>query len=451
MNISEFKDKLFARAKAEGFVDYEIYYVNEESFNVTIYESEIDQYSVNSNMGLSFRGLYNGKMGYSYTEILDDYALDMLISNAKENAMAIEDEDVDIIYGDKDNYANIQGYNEELAEIDTEEKIKLALKLEKDTKAESHKVKTLDDCMIVSGEGERGIINSKGLDLKYRSNIIYAIISPVVEDQGEVNTAFAFKATNDMKEIDTKSLAKEAVGDALAYMGAASMPSGKYEVIIRNDVMGDILSTFSGIFSAYNVQKGLSLLKGKLDSDIASKAVTIIDDPLMEKGLCSSPFDDEGVACYKKTIIEEGKLKTYLYNLKTAKKDGVKSTGNASKASYASTVGISPSNFYIKPGNKNLDELMDTLGDGLFITEVQGLHSGANAVSGDFSLAAKGFEIKDGKKLRPVEQITIAGNFYNMLLDVAETGADLKFGVPSGSSCFGSPSLIIKELSVAGK
>lgn len=451
MNISEFKDKLFARAKAEGFVDYEIYYVNEESFNVTIYESEIDQYSVNSNMGLSFRGLYNGKMGYSYTEILDDYALDMLISNAKENAMAIEDEDVDIIYGGKDNYANIQGYNEELAEIDTEEKIKLALKLEKDTKAESHKVKTLDDCMIVSGEGERGIINSKGLDLKYRSNIIYAIISPVVEDQGEVNTAFAFKATNDMKEIDTKSLAKEAVGDALAYMGAASMPSGKYEVIIRNDVMGDILSTFSGIFSAYNVQKGLSLLKGKLDSDIASKAVTIIDDPLMEKGLCSSPFDDEGVACYKKTIIEEGKLKTYLYNLKTAKKDGVKSTGNASKASYASTVGISPSNFYIKPGNKNLDELMDTLGDGLFITEVQGLHSGANAVSGDFSLAAKGFEIKDGKKLRPVEQITIAGNFYNMLLDVAETGADLKFGVPSGSSCFGSPSLIIKELSVAGK
>lgn len=451
MNISEFKDKLFAKAKEEGFIDYEIYYVNGESLKVTIYEREIDQYSVNSNMGLSFRGLYNGKMGYSYTEILDDYALKMLIANAKENALAIEDEDVDIIYDGKDTYANLQGYNEELAKIDTEEKIKLALNLEKDTKAESAKVKTLDDCMIVSGEGERAIINSKGLDLKYRSNIMYAIVSPVVEDQGKVNTAFAFKATNDIKEIDTKSLAKEAVGDALAYMGAASMPSGKYRVIIRNDVMGDILSTFSGIFSAYNVQKGLSLLKGKVGSDIAAKVVTIIDDPLMEKGLCSTPFDDEGVACYKKTIIEEGKLKTYLYNLKTAKKDGVKSTGNASKASYASTVGISPSNFYIKPGNKSLEKLMDTLGDGLFITEVQGLHSGANPVSGDFSLAAKGFEIKEGKKLRPVEQITVAGNFYNMLLDIVETGADLKFGVPSGSSCIGSPSLIIKELSVAGK
>ncbi len=451
MDIREFKDSLFAKAREEVFEDYEIYYVDGESFRVTIYEGEIDQYSVNSHMGLSFRGLYKGNMGYSYTEILDDYALEMLIKSAKENAMAIEDEDIDIIYGGKDAYANIEGYNEELAKVNADEKIKLALQLERDTEAESHNVKTLDDCMIVSGEGERGIINSKGLDLKYKSNMIYAIVSPVVEVEGKVNTAFAFKAANDMKEIDTKALAKEAVEDALAYMGAFSMASGKYGVIIRNDVMGDILSTFSGIFSAYNVQKGLSLLKGKIGKDIAAKAVTIVDDPLMEKGLCSAPFDDEGVATYTKTVIEEGKLKTFLYNLKTAKKDGVKSTGNASKASYSSTIGISPSNFYIKPGNKTLDELLETLGNGLFITEVQGLHSGANPVSGDFSLAAKGFEIKEGKKLRPVEQITLAGNFYELLFNITETGSDLKFGVPSGSSCFGSPSLIVKELSVAGK
>ena len=448
--IDEFKNKLFAKAYEEGFEDYEIYYVDGESFKVTIYEGEIDQYSVNSHKGLSFRGLYKGKMGYSYTEILDDYALEILIKNAKENAMAIEDEDVDVIYGGKDAYANLKGYNEELSKVGTEEKIKLALKLEKDTIAQSDKVKAIDDCIVASGEGEKGIINSKGLNLKYKSNIIYAIVSPVVEDKGKVNTAFAFKATNSIKEIDTKSLAKESVEDALSYMGSESIPSGKYGVIIRNDVMGDILSTFSGIFSAYNVQKGLSLLKSKVGTDIAAKIVTIIDDPLMEKGLCSAPFDDEGVACYTKTIIEEGKLKTLLYNLKTAKKDGVKSTGNASKASYASPIDISPSNFFIKPGVKSKEELIKTLGQGIFITEVQGLHSGTNSVSGDFSLSAKGFEIKDGEKIRPLEQITIAGNFYNMLLDIVEVGADLKFGIPSGG-CYGSPSLIVKELSVAGK
>lgn len=451
MDIKEFRDKLFLRAKEKGFSDYEIYYVNGDSFRVTIYEGEIDQYSVNTDRGLSFRGLFNGKMGYSYTEVLDDDALEMLIKDAKENALAIEDEDIETIYGEKDAYKEVDSYNEELERVDVSEKIELAMRLEKETKSQSQKVKSIDDCVVASGKGERYILNSKGLNLSHISNIIYALVSVVVEENGKVNTAYSYKVAYDINEIDTKKLAEESVAKALSYMGAQSVPSGKYGVIIKNDVMADILDTFSGIFSAYNVQKGLSLLKGKLKTKIASDKVTLIDDPLMKKGLCSIPFDDEGVAAYTKAVIEEGILKTYLYNLKTGKKDGVKSTGNASKASYASPMGTSPSNFYIKPGNNDLDGLKKALGEGLLITEVQGLHSGANTVSGDFSLGAKGFLIKDGVVNRPVEQITIAGNFYKILLDIVDSGSDLKFGIPSGGSCFGSPSVIVKELSVAGK
>lgn len=451
MDIKEFRDKLFLRAKEKGFSDYEIYYVNGDSFRVTIYEGEIDQYSVNTDRGLSFRGLFNGKMGYSYTEVLDDDALEMLIKDAKENALAIEDEDIETIYGEKDAYKEVDSYNEELERVDVSEKIELAMRLEKETKSQSQKVKSIDDCVVASGKGERYILNSKGLNLSHISNIIYALVSVVVEENGKVNTAYSYKVAYDINEIDTKKLAEESVAKALSYMGAQSVPSGKYGVIIKNDVMADILDTFSGIFSAYNVQKGLSLLKGKLKTKIASDKVTLIDDPLMKKGLCSIPFDDEGVAAYTKAVIEEGILKTYLYNLKTGKKDGVKSTGNASKASYASPMGTSPSNFYIKPGNNDLDGLKKTLEEGLLITEVQGLHSGANTVSGDFSLGAKGFLIKDGVVNRPVEQITIAGNFYKILLDIVDSGSDLKFGIPSGGSCFGSPSVIVKELSVAGK
>lgn len=451
MDIKDFRDKLFERAKKEGFSDYEIYYISGDSFRVTIFEGEIDQYSVNTDKGLSFRGLFNGKMGYSYTEILDDEALTMLIKNAKENALAIEDEDIEIIYGEKEAYAKVESFNEELEKVEASRKIDLALQLEKDAKNQSEKVKSIDDCVVASGKDERYISNSKGLDLSHKSNIIYALVSAVAEEEGKLNTAYSFKVTNDIEEIDTKRLAEKAVGDALSYMGAKSIPSGKYGVIIRNDVMADILSTFSGIFSAYNVQKGLSLLKDKLNSKIASENVTLIDNPLMKKGICSVPFDDEGVATYTKAVIEEGVLKTYLYNLKTAKKDGVSSTGNASKASYASPIGTSPTNFYVKPGNFDLDELKKNLNEGLFITEVQGLHSGANTVSGDFSLAAKGFLIKNGTVERPVEQITIAGNFYKLLTDIVDLGSDLKFGIPSGSSCFGSPSVMLKELSVAGK
>ncbi|MDZ5035223.1 metallopeptidase TldD-related protein, partial [Clostridium perfringens] len=134
-------------------------------------------------------------------------------------------------------------------------------------------------------------------------------------------------------------------------------------------------------------------------------------------------------------------------NLKTANKGNTKSTGNGFKNSYGSPVGVSPTNLYLKNGEKSFDELLKEVGEGLIITDFAGLHSGANSITGDFSLAAKGFYIKDGKKDYPVEQITVAGNFFNLLKDIEEVGNDLKFPMSS----IGSPSVKISELSVAGK
>ena len=211
--------------------------------------------------------------------------------------------------------------------------------------------------------------------------------------------------------------------------------------------MSSILETFTSPFNADVAQKGMSLLKGKEGEIIASDKVTIIDNPLMKDGLASVGFDDEGVATYKKEIIKDGKLITLMHNLKTAYKQGVKTTGNGFKASYSSPVSISPTNFYIEPGTKSLEELFKGVNDGLYITEVGGLHAGANSVSGDFSLVCKGFLIEEGNKGKPVEEITVAGNFFNLLKDIEEVGADLKFPMSS----VGSPSVIIRELSVAGK
>lgn len=451
MTLNEFKDSLFARAQQEGFSEYEIYYVNGDSFKVTVYEKEIDQYSVNTTIGLSFRGLYNGKMGYAYTEVLDGDAIELLVENAKSNAIAIENDDIEIIYGEKGSYAEVKGFHEELANIGADSKIKLALELEARTYAQDERVQTVEYCVVQSGQGETRIINSKGLDLSYRSNEIFSYVVPVVEADGKKNTAAAYKGTYNFQDIDPEELAKEAVDNALAYLGAEPADSGKYRVALRNDIAADFLDTFAGVFSADNAQKGLSLLKGKVGTKIASDKVTLIDDPLLEDGLTSAPFDSEGVPTYTKEVIREGRLETLLHNLKTALKDGVKTTGNASKASYASPVGVSPANFYIKPGEKDRDTLLAEMGDGLLITELQGMHSGANGVSGDFSLAAKGFLIEGGKVVRPVEQITVAGNFFKVLEDIVEVGSDLRFGLPSGGGCFGSPTLLIRELSVAGK
>ena len=180
---------------------------------------------------------------------------------------------------------------------------------------------------------------------------------------------------------------------------------------------------------------------------VASSLVTIVDDPLMEDGIASAPFDDEGVATYTKEIIYEGKLNTLLHNLKTAHKQGVKSTGNGFKVSYASPVNVSESNLYLRAGEKSFEDLMKEINEGLIITDLAGLHSGANTVSGDFSLAAKGFYVKNGEKTFPVEQITVAGNYFDLLKNIIAIGNDLKFPL----SNVGSPSVIAKGLSIAGK
>jgi len=451
MTLNEFKEKLFARASQEGFEEYEIYYVDGESFAVAVYNKEIDKYDVNTTLGLSFRGKYQGKMGYAYTEVLDDEAVELLIKNAKANAVLIENEDEEVIYGEQEHYAQLDGFNPELSRVEAEEVIRLTLDMEEKAFARSDKVKAVQYCDVELVAGSCRIINSKGLDVSYRSNHLYGFLVPVVQDGNRRNTAVAFKGTKRFEEFRSEELAREAVDDALAHLGGETVESGKYRIALRNDAAAQLLSTFAGIFSADNVQKGMSLLKGKVGTVIASPKVTILDDPLMKDGACSTPFDAEGVATYTKEVIKEGVLQTLLHNLKTALKDGVKSTGNASKASFKSPVNVSPTNFYVQPGELGFDEILAELGDGLLITDLQGTHSGANPVSGDFSLAAKGFLVGKGKIQRPVEQITVAGNFYKVLEDIEAVASDLKFGFPSGSGCCGSPTLLIKELSIAGK
>lgn len=449
MMLDTFKEILFKKAELEGFSEYEIYYLKEDVISIETFEGELDKYSVSGSQGISFRGIFNSKMGYSSSEVLDDASIKFLTNSAKENAVVTENEEKEIIYGKKENYSIFNGYREDLSRVTPTEKIQLALDIEASAIKQSERVIRVE-VMLQDVDSSCRIINSKGLNLGFRSNSIFAAVQPVVSDGDRMNSAISIKSSRAFNEINPHDLAKEAVEEALAYTGAEPVKSGEYRVALRNNTAADLLQTFSGIFSAENVQKGISLLKGKLGKQIGSKAVTIIDDPLLVEGLNSKPFDDEGVVTYTKEVICKGELKTLLYNLKTAAKAGTMSTGNASKTTYFSPVEVAPSNFYFKPGEKDFSLILKALGDGILITKLQGLHSGANPVSGDFSLAATGFVIKAGKMQRPVEQITVAGNFYKLLENVEEVGTDLRFGFLSGKGYYGSPTLIIKEMSIAG-
>ncbi|NLK94304.1 MAG: TldD/PmbA family protein [Clostridiales bacterium] len=447
MEFNDFKNILFKKAKEKGFIECEIYFINKENLSVTVYEENVDKYNLNKTFGLSFRGKINEKMGYSYTEILDESSVDMLIKNALESANSVESNDIQFIYEGDKNYSEVKTYSDKLENIEADKLIKIAIDMEKEAKKYSDKVVNIGGCSVGYGSSNYGIYNTKGLELENKSNILTAYVVPIVLDKENKYDGTGYAIGNSLEDLDPKKIAKEGVTEALSRIGGKSIPSGKYKTIFYNEAMVSLISAFIGIFDADSAQKGLSLLKDKEGEIIASELITIVDNPLLENGLASTPFDDEGVATFKKEIISKGKLITLLHNLKTANKAGVKTTGNGFKASYASPVSIEPTNFYIEKGSKSLDELMKDVSEGLLITELAGLHSGANSITGDFSLAAKGFYIKDGVKAYPVEQITVAGNYFEFLKNIKDVGNDLKFPLSS----IGSPSIRIDELSVAGK
>ncbi|CEN75624.1 modulator of DNA gyrase [[Clostridium] sordellii] len=447
MDFKEFKNILFEKALNEGFENCEVYYTDGENISITVYEGEVEKYNIDKSFGLSFRGMLNGKMGYSYTEILDDKAIDMLIKSAKEAASCIESNDIQFIYEGDKNYSEVKTYSEKLENIDASKLIDIALELEKETKGYSDKVINLNACKISYSSSKNGIYNTKGLELNNKGNLLISYVIPIVEENNEKQDGIGYMIVDSIDELDTKKIAKQGVEDALSKLGGKSIPSGNYKTIIYNEAMASLLETFSDVFSAEEAQRGLSLLKGKENQCIASDIVSIIDDPLMDNGLASAPFDDEGVATFKKEIVSKGVLNTLLHNLKTANKANLKTTGNGFKSSYSSPVSVEPTNFYIEKGMKTLEELMNELDEGVIITDFAGLHSGANSITGDFSLASKGFYIKDGRKIYPIDQITVAGNFFELLKNIKDIGNDLNFPISS----IGSPSVVVEGLSIAGK
>lgn len=450
MDKKQFIDALLARAQQEGFEACEIFYASDSSFETSVFKGEILNYSVSDSLGLGFRALIGGKMGYASTQVLDEDAIDLLIEAARTNAALIESEDQQFIFKGSEKYAEVDTFNPALEEISAAEKIDMAKKLEQLVLAADSRVEQVEGCEILSTYEERTIVNSKGLNVSHRSNLIGGYVAPVAKEGEKVNTSFEMFFTGDPKKIDLEATAKKAVDETVAGLQASSVDSGEYRVCLRNDAASSLLATFSGIFSAENAQKGLSLLKGREGEVIAADCVTLVDDPHMAGQATSTPFDGEGVATYKKNMIDAGTLTTLLHNLKTANKDGVRTTANASRPSYASSVGIAPTNFYFQPGDGTLDDTLVFMENGLLITDLMGLHAGANPISGDFSLGAKGYLVEGGKIVRAVDQITIAGNFYEVLKTVEKVGGDLRMGMP-GSSCFGSPSIVVKKLSVAGK
>ena len=444
--MEKFLNQLMEKAKAAGIEACEAYIVERDSFSAMVAEGEVTEYKSNATRGLGFRGLKNGRMGYASTEAFDDDAVDQLVKGVSESAELCEDTDPEFLYRGGDELPQMELCSEALAGISPEEKIERVMELERQIKAYDGRIEKAARNSIRTGRHTIRIVNSYGMDRSFTEDMCVMYGMAKAKEGDAVSTGFYGIGGREFSALDPQTIGQETARRAVSMLGARTVPSGQYRILFENEAMTDLLQTFCGIFSAENAQKGLSLLKGKLGEKVAADCVTIIDDPLLKAGLECRPFDAEGVASVAHVVVENGVFKTFLHNLKTAHKDGVKTTGNASKAGYSSSVHVAPSNFYFKPGEKTLDEMMAEAAEGLVITEVSGLHAGANPVSGDFSLLSKDYAFHNGKRGEEVEQITVAGNFYEILKNIRALGSDLIF--PMGG--IGSPSIDVGELSISG-
>ena len=445
MDFSTFKNLVIAKCEAMGITEYELYYQASESTSVDAFQHEISEFTSSLEGGVCFRCIVGGRMGYASTEELSEAQAASVVERAADNASVLEaDEPVFLGLGGQ-TYAVLPEEDKTLPS--TEALIARVLSTQEQLYAADPAV--IDGCATtgIAERSETAIYNSKGLDLHSESVMTGLVMVAVVTDGKEMANDYQIKLGN-IQEMDTAALTKKAAQTALGKLGGDVAPTGAYPVVFDPNAMASLLGTFSSIFSSESAQKGLSKLGDKEGETIADSCLTLMDDPFCDLSPRKKTFDAEGSPTYTKKVIENGVLNTLLYNLKTAAVAGKQTTGNASKAGYNASVGVRPNTMYVAPGEITEEELLALAGNGVYISSLGGLHAGANAISGDFSLQSAGFMIENGVKTTAVKSFTVAGNFYELLKNIRCVASNLEL---PGMGAFGSPSVLVDGLTIAGK
>ena len=447
MNFEGLKNALISAAERAGIKEYEIYAQVVENLSAETLKDEISSFSSSVGGGICFRCIVDGKMGYAATQECDPTAMETVVASAVSNAKCIDSTDEVMIYPGSKEYAKAEGAEVSLCDAMTVRDN--ALRLQREVYATDSRVADGTQSGAFSEVMSIHLYNSYGLSLSNRVGVSGSYAEAVVREGEEAQEAFDYAVGTAYE--DLSALPKKVVKTATEKLGAESVPSGSYDVLFSGNQFRSFLSAFSSPFSAKRAQQGLSLLAGKEGERIASEIVSIVDDPMPAHSPMKAPFDGEGVATAKKNVVENGVLKTLLYDLTTAKKAGVESTGNGQKGSYSSPVGIAPYHFSILAGEDSEEALLEAIGDGIYITECKGFHAGANAVTGDFSIESAGFRIRGGKRAEPIKSFTVSGNFFDLLKRIDRLGDTVCWGLPGGFTVYGSPDVLVRGMGIAGK
>jgi PmbA protein len=434
-------------ALAEGAADAEAWAEESVSRNVRVYEGAVESLSDAGGRGVGVRAFDDGRSGYAYGTDLSDEGVAEL-ARAARGAARVADADEHAGLPDDFGATPVAGlHSGELADWSTERKVDLALAAER-TAREREGVTQVETVVYSDAEASAAIANSRGFASGFEATQAWAYASAFAGEGVDLMTGLGVGLGRDPAGLDPEAIGSEAAERALALVGARRPESRRCPVVLDAFVAASFVGFIGGMLSADAVQRGRSLFAGREGESVADPSLAVADDATVPDGPDSAPFDGEGSPTRRTPLIDDGRLLTFLFDARTARVAGRQTTANASRGSYRSPPSVGTSNLMIEPGEETLDSLVARAGDGLYVTDVAGLHSGVNPVSGTFSVGATGRLIEGGELGRPVRELTIASDLVSMLRAVRAVGSDSRW-VPFGGSVKAAP-LLLEEMAVSG-
>ena len=417
---------------------------------VRVYEGDVEHFVSAQSEGIGIRVIRDGRTGFAYAGTLDEAAIVEVLADARDNVQfGTVDEWAALAEPDGVAVTEQPLWNDRLADYPTDDKIDLAKQLEKLSSGSDPRVR-VDDSNYADAYGESAVASTTGIRMSGRENGCYVSVSTLADDgegdDAETQTGFGFSVGRSPDEFDLDRAAREAVDRATRLLGATQPPSKRLTVVLDPFVTAQFLGVVSSTLNGEAVVKGRSLFKDRIGEDVASPLVTLVDDPTNPLAYTATDVDGEGLAARRNVLIDGGVLRRFVHNSYSARRAGTVSTGNATRGGFAGTPGVGALALSLVPGSRSQDELIADVDDGLLVQQMQGLHSGVNPISGDFSTGAAGLLIENGSIGAPVREITIASTLQRMLLDIVEVGGDIDW-LPMRSA---GMSLVIRDVTMSG-
>ncbi len=444
MDIKGIAEQLVKRCLEKGADAAEVYIESGRNLSLDIRKGDIETVQEAASAGAGIRVFVQGRMAFASSNDLGDKALDEAAGRAIAFARVTTADPNNVLPDDKGETAVAGLFDARIAQVPMEEKIELAKRLEALALKEPRVTKS-DGASYRESEAEIAIANSNGLAKSYKASGCGVGVS-VVAEKGEQKSSGGDSCSRrfygDLKPAE--EIAAKAGREAADMLDPRQVKTQKAPVIFHADVSRALLGGILGAVNGERVLQGASFLAGKIGQRIAVEGLTVVDDGTLAKGLASAPFDGEGVPTGRRVIVENGVLRSFMYNTAVAKRAGVRSTGNASRGGFDGLPGIGPHNFHMLAGTAKYDDIIAATKTGLLVKSVTGY--GINAVNGNFSGGAAGFWIENGKIAFPVQGLTIAGTADEIL-----NGIDLMADDLDPNDAMAAPTLRIKLLQIGGE